>query len=115
MINNEDGGWGFHIESPSTMFGTALNYVVLRLFGEKPDCLVRNLKGRNQVHRRKHESGSLIEEVSLRYRHGRRCGFRCLEYMIGLASTHCPLRCGFFLLSFLFIQSWEEEKDGKEN
>ncbi|XP_031504137.1 cycloartenol Synthase-like isoform X2 [Nymphaea colorata] len=33
---NEDGGWGFHIESPSTMFGTALNYVVLRLFGEKP-------------------------------------------------------------------------------
>ncbi|KAF3775945.1 Cycloartenol synthase [Nymphaea thermarum] len=34
---NEDGGWGFHLESPSTMFGTALNYVVLRLFGEKPE------------------------------------------------------------------------------
>lgn len=26
-----DGGWGTHIESPSTMFGTVLNYVALRL------------------------------------------------------------------------------------
>ncbi|KAF3782546.1 hypothetical protein EJ110_NYTH19105 [Nymphaea thermarum] len=32
---NEDGGWGFHIEGPSTMFSTALNYVTLRLFGER--------------------------------------------------------------------------------
>ncbi|KAM1412494.1 hypothetical protein TB1_024248 [Malus domestica] len=31
---NEDGGWGLHIEGPSTMFGTALNYVTLRLLGE---------------------------------------------------------------------------------
>ena len=29
----EDGGWGSHIESPSTMFGTVLNYVALRLVG----------------------------------------------------------------------------------
>ena len=28
-----DGGWGTHIESPSTMFGTTLNYVALRLMG----------------------------------------------------------------------------------
>ena len=28
-----DGGWGTHIESPSTMFGTVLNYVALRLLG----------------------------------------------------------------------------------
>lgn len=28
-----DGGWGIHIESPSTVFGTALNYTVLRLLG----------------------------------------------------------------------------------
>ena len=28
-----DGGWGTHIESPSTMFGTTLNYVALRLLG----------------------------------------------------------------------------------
>lgn len=29
----KDGGWGIHIEGPSTVFGTALNYVVLRLVG----------------------------------------------------------------------------------
>ena len=29
----EDGGWGIHIEGHSTVFGTALNYVVLRLVG----------------------------------------------------------------------------------
>ena len=28
-----DGGWGTHIESPSTMFGTVLSYVMLRLLG----------------------------------------------------------------------------------
>ncbi|OMO87702.1 Prenyltransferase/squalene oxidase [Corchorus olitorius] len=31
---NEDGGWGLHIEGPSTMFGTVLTYVTLRLLGE---------------------------------------------------------------------------------
>nr|XP_025887794.1 lupeol synthase isoform X3 [Solanum lycopersicum] len=31
---NEDGGWGFHIEGHSTMFGTVFNYVALRLLGE---------------------------------------------------------------------------------
>lgn len=30
---NEDGGWGMHIEGKSTMFGTVLNYVALRLLG----------------------------------------------------------------------------------
>ncbi|KAF2305430.1 hypothetical protein GH714_005217 [Hevea brasiliensis] len=34
---NEDGGWGFHIESHSTMLCTALNYVALRLLGEEPE------------------------------------------------------------------------------
>ncbi|XP_050384315.1 cycloartenol synthase isoform X2 [Argentina anserina] len=34
---NKDGGWGLHIEGPSTMFGTALNYVSLRLLGEGAD------------------------------------------------------------------------------
>ncbi|TFK45957.1 terpene synthase [Heliocybe sulcata] len=29
----EDGGWGIHVESPSTVFGTALNYCTLRLLG----------------------------------------------------------------------------------
>ncbi|KAL7096239.1 hypothetical protein ACP275_10G069600 [Erythranthe tilingii] len=31
---NSDGGWGLHIEGPSTMFGSVLTYVTLRLLGE---------------------------------------------------------------------------------
>ncbi|KAK1422788.1 hypothetical protein QVD17_18075 [Tagetes erecta] len=34
---NEDGGWGFHIEGHSTMMGSALSYVALRLLGEGVD------------------------------------------------------------------------------
>lgn len=32
-----DGGWGTHIESPSTMFGTTLCYVAIRLLGVQAD------------------------------------------------------------------------------
>ena len=35
-IQREDGGWGLHILGPSTMFGSVLNYVSLRLMGEGP-------------------------------------------------------------------------------
>lgn len=31
---NRDGGWGLHIEGQSTMFGSVLTYVTLRLLGE---------------------------------------------------------------------------------
>ncbi|XP_026440994.1 beta-amyrin synthase-like isoform X1 [Papaver somniferum] len=34
---NEDGGFGTHIEGHSTMFGTALNYVCMRMLGEGPN------------------------------------------------------------------------------
>ncbi|XP_027358215.1 lupeol synthase isoform X3 [Abrus precatorius] len=34
---NEDGGWGFHIEGHSTMFGSALSYIALRVLGEGPE------------------------------------------------------------------------------
>ncbi|KAJ6363959.1 hypothetical protein OIU76_028985 [Salix suchowensis] len=34
---NDDGGWGFHVESQSIMLCTALNYVSLRLLGEEPE------------------------------------------------------------------------------
>ncbi|MFS7923487.1 putative beta-amyrin synthase [Helianthus anomalus] len=34
---NEDGGWGFYIEGHSTMFGTTLSYICMRLLGEGPD------------------------------------------------------------------------------
>ncbi|XP_058004353.1 lupeol synthase-like [Hevea brasiliensis] len=34
---NEDGGWGIHIEGESTMFGTVLCYVCMRILGEERD------------------------------------------------------------------------------
>ncbi len=39
MLNhqNSDGGWGLHLESSSTMFGTVLQYVALRLLGVSAD------------------------------------------------------------------------------
>ncbi|KAK7911224.1 Lanosterol synthase [Apiospora marii] len=33
----DDGGWGLHIEGESTVFGTAMNYTVLRLLGVDAD------------------------------------------------------------------------------
>lgn len=33
---NEDGGWGFYISGKSTMMGSALNYIALRILGEGP-------------------------------------------------------------------------------
>ncbi|RYQ83631.1 hypothetical protein Ahy_B10g102390 [Arachis hypogaea] len=36
-LQNKDGGWDLHIEGPSTMFTSVLNYVVLRLLGEEPN------------------------------------------------------------------------------
>jgi squalene/oxidosqualene cyclase-like protein len=39
MLNhqNENGGWGLHIEDKSTMFGTVLQYVALRILGESEE------------------------------------------------------------------------------
>ncbi|EPY51818.1 lanosterol synthase Erg7 [Schizosaccharomyces cryophilus OY26] len=34
---NDDGGWGIHTEGVSTVFGTSLNYTVLRILGMKRD------------------------------------------------------------------------------
>src|SRR5688572_15259222 len=51
MLNmqNEDGGWGLHIEGPSTMLGTVLQYVALRLLGEnKNDPKI--VKARKWIH-----------------------------------------------------------------
>ncbi|KAI5813548.1 terpenoid cyclases/protein prenyltransferase alpha-alpha toroid [Pyronema omphalodes] len=45
----EDGGWGLHIEGESSVFGTALNYVVLRILGMDPDHPVAQ-KARNRLH-----------------------------------------------------------------
>jgi lanosterol synthase len=45
----EDGGWGLHIEAPGTVFGTVMNYTALRLLGidaEEP----RMVKARALIH-----------------------------------------------------------------
>eukprot|EP01134_Creolimax_fragrantissima_P003456 CFRG3456T1 len=36
-MQNEDGGWGLHIECASTVMGTSLNYVAMRIFGVPRD------------------------------------------------------------------------------
>lgn len=39
MLNhqNDDGGWGLHLEGASTMFGTVLQYISLRILGMSAD------------------------------------------------------------------------------
>ncbi|GBG74114.1 hypothetical protein CBR_g17825 [Chara braunii] len=48
---NADGGWGLHIEGHSTMFGSVLSYVSLRLLGEGPEDGEDNAmsRGRNWI------------------------------------------------------------------
>nr|WQY91010.1 OSC1 [Euphorbia humifusa] len=49
---NEDGGWGLHIEGHSTMFCTVLSYICMRLLGEGPDGGLDNacFKARRWIH-----------------------------------------------------------------
>jgi squalene/oxidosqualene cyclase-like protein len=54
---NEDGGWGLHIEDTSTMFGTVLQYVALRLLGMEA-TEPKLLKGQEWI--RKHGGASGI-------------------------------------------------------
>lgn len=46
----EDGGWGLHIEGDSSVFGTAMNYTVLRLVGVDPEDPVM-VKARGTLHK----------------------------------------------------------------
>ncbi|RYO73768.1 hypothetical protein DL766_004874 [Monosporascus sp. MC13-8B] len=46
----EDGGWGLHIEGESTVFGTSMNYTVLRLVGVDPEHPVM-VKARGTLHK----------------------------------------------------------------
>nr|WRO65029.1 beta-amyrin synthase [Neoalsomitra integrifoliola] len=49
---NEDGGWGLHIEGHSTMFCTALSYICMRILGEGPNGGLNDAcaRGRNWIH-----------------------------------------------------------------
>uniref|UniRef100_A0A8C2ZNF7 Terpene cyclase/mutase family member n=1 Tax=Cyclopterus lumpus TaxID=8103 RepID=A0A8C2ZNF7_CYCLU len=44
-----DGGWGLHIEDKSTVFGTALSYISLRILGLEPDD-PDVVRARNNLH-----------------------------------------------------------------
>ncbi|KAH6955507.1 terpenoid cyclases/protein prenyltransferase alpha-alpha toroid [Fusarium avenaceum] len=46
----EDGGWGLHIEGESSVFGTLLNYVALRLVGVDPEDPVL-VRARGTLHK----------------------------------------------------------------
>ena len=48
--NLEDGGWGLHIEGESTVFGTAMNYTVLRILGASAED-PRMVKARGILHK----------------------------------------------------------------
>ncbi|GAX75143.1 hypothetical protein CEUSTIGMA_g2587.t1 [Chlamydomonas eustigma] len=48
---NEDGGFGLHIEGGSTMFGTSMSYVTLRIFGVSPDEEMM-IRARTWIHSR---------------------------------------------------------------
>nr|QJA18433.1 oxidosqualene cyclase 2 [Andrographis paniculata] len=43
---NEDGGWGLHIQSHSVMICTVLNYICMRILGQGPDGGENNACGR---------------------------------------------------------------------
>lgn len=48
--NPEDGGWGLHIEGETSVFGTSLNYAVLRIVGVDADHPVM-VKARATLHK----------------------------------------------------------------
>lgn len=45
----EDGGWGLHVEGVSSVFGTAMNYTILRLLGADAED-ERMIKARAKLH-----------------------------------------------------------------
>nr|APZ88354.1 beta-amyrin synthase [Eleutherococcus senticosus] len=57
---NEDGGWGFHIEGHSIMFCTVLSYICMRILGEGPDGGVNNACARGRKWILDHGSATAI-------------------------------------------------------
>lgn len=47
--NKQDGGWGLHVEGLSSVFGTAMNYTVLRILGASEEDK-RMIKARGKLH-----------------------------------------------------------------
>lgn len=80
QAQNKDGGWGLHIESPSTMFGSVLTYVTLRLLEQ--DLIVEM-----ELWKWLEVGFWIMEEQPLQH-HGRNFGFRYGGYAF---STFCWL------------------------
>lgn len=124
LLQNEDGGWGLHIEGPSTMFGTVLNYVSLRLLGEgAEDGLGTIENARKWI--LDHGGATAITSWGKMWLsvciHGFSCifptaqlleilmecffhGYRYLEYMSGQGIIHCLQKYGYVLTLSHFIQ-----------
>jgi lanosterol synthase len=47
--NKQDGGWGLHIEGASSVYGTAMNYTILRILGASEEDK-RMIKARAKLH-----------------------------------------------------------------
>lgn len=47
--NKTDGGWGLHIEGESSVYGTAMNYITLRILGASEEDS-RMVKARGKLH-----------------------------------------------------------------
>lgn len=47
--NPDDGGWGLHTEGQSTVYGTSMNYVILRILGASEED-PRMVKARGLLH-----------------------------------------------------------------
>jgi lanosterol synthase len=47
--HKKDGGWGLHVEGESSVFGTAMNYTVLRILGAREED-ERMIKARGKLH-----------------------------------------------------------------
>ena len=47
--NKKDGGWGLHVEGHSSVFGTAMNYTILRILGASEED-PRMIKARAKLH-----------------------------------------------------------------
>ncbi|KAJ9568318.1 hypothetical protein OSB04_004284 [Centaurea solstitialis] len=94
---NRDGGWGLHIEGHSTMFGSALNYVTLRLLGEGAnDGEGAMEKGRKWI--LDHGGATSITSWG-------KFWLSVLGVFEWSGNNPMPLRCGSFHTSFRCIQS----------
>lgn len=122
-LQNEDGGWGLHIEGHSIMFGTALSYITLRLLGEglEDGEEMAVSKGRKWIL----DHGGLVAipswgkfwvtvwlsfynlnaKLNIQFQSSHiYVEYRYLECMNGLVAILCLQNFGFYLTSYQSIQ-----------